>query len=106
MWLQTLTDTAERAKSTLANRAEVIIHHKRNMPEALLCLGVHRLLECNIVRFGTKFTSISDESTATIFSSEKFPTRCGVSCSVLGYDTTQYANLAERLEGTHTVSSR
>jgi len=29
--------------------------------------------------------------------------RFGVSWSVLGYDTTHYANLAERLEGTHCI---
>ena len=46
---------------------------------------------------------MSDGSTANIFSPEKFLIRYGVSCSVLGYDTTQYVNLAERLGGTHCI---
>jgi hypothetical protein len=38
------TDTAERAQSTVANRAEVIVYHKLNMPETLLCMRMHAVL--------------------------------------------------------------
>ena len=39
----------------------------------------------------------------TKVSPDKFLMRSDVSCSALGYDTMQYANLAEHLEGTQCI---
>jgi hypothetical protein len=52
MWLQALTDTAEREKLTAANRAEVIVRQQGKI--SMLCLRLHAEFARNSPAFRTK----------------------------------------------------